>query len=137
MQRRNTLQRLRVKEAIDVLGHPTSDELILYMNKTHPDVSLATIYRNLSILLEDGVVKKLKLGDSNIYETVKEKHYHFICKECQSIIDIPINEENEIMVPKEMMEHIIIDHDLVLFGYCKKCKKNYKKRGLENEEICM
>jgi Fe2+ or Zn2+ uptake regulation protein len=61
VQRRNTLQRLSVKEAIDVFGHPTSDELILYMNKTHPDVSLATIYRNLSILLEVGAVIKLNL----------------------------------------------------------------------------
>jgi Fe2+ or Zn2+ uptake regulation protein len=124
VQRRNTLQRLRVKEAIDVLGHPTSDELILYMNKTHPDVSLATIYRNLSILLEDGAVIKLNLGNSNFYEAVKEKHYHFVCRECNNIIDIPLDKMNEIMIPKEIMDNQSVDHDFVFFGYCKNCKKN-------------
>ena len=137
MQRRNTLQRLRVKEAIDVLGHPTSDELILYMNKTHPDVSLATIYRNLSILLEDGVVIKLKLGNSNIYEAVKEKHYHFVCRECKNIIDIPLDKMNEIMIPKEIMDNQIVDHDFVFFGYCKNCKKIIRKEDEKNEEVCM
>lgn len=122
MQRRNTTQRLAVLEAIDVLGHTTSDELIAYMSRIHSDVSLATIYRNLSILIEDGQVKKLKLGDSDIYETVKEKHYHFICKGCGNIIDIPTTSDVKISLPKNLMGHEIDEHDIVLFGYCKKCK---------------
>lgn len=122
MQRRNTIQRLAVFEAIEALGHATSDELIKYLGKIHSDVSLATIYRNLSILIDDRQVKKLKLGNSDIYETIKEKHYHFICNGCNKIIDIPINYINMKSIPDDILDNTVIDYDLVLFGYCKECK---------------
>lgn len=122
MQRRNTAQRLAVFEAIDYLGHATSDELILYMNKTHSDVSLATIYRNLTILIEDGQVKKLKLGNFDIYETVKQKHYHFICNSCKKIFDIPIEDYKLLNIPYEIENNLILEHDLILYGYCYKCR---------------
>lgn len=124
MQRRNTMQRLAVLKAIDVLGHTTSDELIQYMGKIQSDVSLATIYRNLGILVEEGQVRKLKLGDFDVYETIKEKHYHFICKSCGKIMDIPTSNINPMDIPKDFMDNEISDYDLVLFGYCKNCRSN-------------
>lgn len=118
------MQRLAVLKAIDVLGHTTSDELIQYMGKIQSDVSLATIYRNLGILVEEGQVRKLKLGDFDVYETIKEKHYHFICKSCGKIMDIPTSNINPMDIPKDFMDNEISDYDLVLFGYCKNCRSN-------------
>ena len=121
VQRRNTTQRLRVLGAIEALGHTTSEELIAYMSKNNSDVSLATIYRNLAILIEDGQVRKLELGDSLIYETVKEKHYHFVCLSCRSIYDVKKN--RDIDIPTELKDFQVVDDDLTFFGYCKSCKK--------------
>lgn len=139
MQRRNTNQRQIVYEAIDLLGHSTSDELIEYLGQMNCQVSLATIYRNLTILMEDGLVKKLKLGSSDVYETVKNKHYHFQCKCCKKITDIPIDGMVNIEIPKQIMDNSIEDYDLVLFGTCQNCKNNiYKTKGeKENEKVCM
>ena len=123
MQRRTTNQRLAVYDAIHVLGHSTSEELIEYLNSHGDMVSLATIYRNLSILIEDGKVKKLKLGSSDVYETVKEKHYHFKCKECGKIMDINISDIKDIALPNELLGNKICDHDIVFFGYCSECQK--------------
>jgi Fe2+ or Zn2+ uptake regulation protein len=136
MQRRTTNQRLAVYEAIHVLGHSTSDELIEYLNSRGDMVSLATIYRNLSILLEDGKIKKLKLGTSDVYETVKEKHYHFQCRGCGKIMDIPTININSVSLPKELLGNKIDDHDIVLYGYCSECQK-IRKEDDENEKVCM
>ena len=121
MQRRNTTQKLAVLGAIEALGHTTSEELIAYMSKNNSDVSLATIYRNLAIMIEDGQVRKLKLGDSLIYETVKEKHYHFVCLGCRSIYDV--KQSDAINIPNELKDSQVVDYDLTFFGYCKNCKK--------------
>ena len=120
MQRRNTAQRLRILGAIEALGHTTSEELIAYMSKNNSNVSLATIYRSLSIMIEDGQVRKLKLGDSLIYEIVKEKHYHFVCLGCKSIYDV--KQSDAIKIPKELKDFQVEDCDLTFFGYCKNCK---------------
>ena len=53
MQRRNTSQRQIVYEALDVLGHATTEDLIEYIKQHYDNISLATIYRNISILLDE------------------------------------------------------------------------------------
>lgn len=135
MQRRNTNQRLAVLDAIHVLGHSTSDSLIAYLNSQGSNVSLATIYRNLTILMEEGKVKRLKLGSSIVYEIVREKHYHFLCKNCNKIIDIPINSLS-FSLPNTLMGNKINDHDLLLLGYCSECQK-LRKEDEYDEKICM
>ena len=80
MLRRNTNQRQIVYEALKILGHATTDELIKYINENYENISLATIYRNLGIMLDDEQIKKVKLQDCEVYETVKLKYYHFVCK---------------------------------------------------------
>ena len=76
MIRRNTNQSQIVYKSIEFMGHTTSEKLIEYINSNYENISLATIYRNLSKLLEEGQIRKLRLGNDEIYETVKENHYH-------------------------------------------------------------
>jgi Fe2+ or Zn2+ uptake regulation protein len=86
--------------------------------------------------MEEGKIKKLKLGTSDVYETVKEKHYHFQCKKCGKIMDIPLRDIQKLSVPMEIEGNQIMDHDLILFGYCEECQKSKKEDG-KNEEVCM
>ena len=124
MVRRNTNQRQIVFDSLVCLGHATSDDLIKYINDNYSNISLATIYRNLTILLDEKMIKKVKIGDIDVYETVKEKHYHFKCRVCGNIIDIPVkivpNSINEI---KTIENNDVLDCDIVFSGICHRCIK--------------
>ena len=125
MIRRNTNQRQIVFDSLACLGHATSDDLINYINNNYSNISLATIYRNLTILLDEKAIKKVKIADVDVYETVKEKHYHFKCKVCGSIIDIPTYcvpiDINNI---KTIDRNDVLDCDIVFQGVCHNCIKN-------------
>ena len=136
MIRRNTNQKLAVYSAIDFLGHVTTEDLISYLQQNDYDISLATIYRNLSILSLEGKIKKISLGNFSIYETIKEKHCHFICKSCNDIIDIRKEDLKGLVIPERILDNEVLDYDFVFFGYCKKCKNN-RKEDVENEKVCM
>ena len=59
MQYRNTKQKTTILNAIDTYGHVTVEELKEILHNNNEDVSIATIYRNLNILAEEGKIKKV------------------------------------------------------------------------------
>ena len=121
MVRRNTNQRQIVFDSLVCLGHATSDDLIKYINDNYSNISLATIYRNLTILLDEKIIKKVKIGDIDVYETIKDKHYHFKCRVCGNIIDIPTNMvPNEINKIKTIDNNDVFDCDIVFTGICQR-----------------
>ena len=137
MIRRNTNQKQIVYETINAKGHITSEELILEIMGNHNDISLASIYRNLNILSMDKKIKKIKLSNIDVYETVKEKHYHYQCKECNSIFDIPVEDiPDEIINLNRISNENVTDCDIVFYGVCHNCLKN-RKGDKENEEVRM
>lgn len=129
--RRNTNQRQIVFDSIMSLGHVTSEELIQHITSNFDNISLASIYRNLTILLEDKKIKKIKLHDTEVYETIKEKHYHYECVVCKNVIDIQCDKillnMNSI---HDAINENVIDCDMVFYGICNKCaKKQNLERG--------
>ncbi len=125
MLRRNTNQRQIVYDSLKYLGHATTEDLIEYINENYDNISLATIYRNLVILLEDEQIKKLKLNGSEVYETTKSKHYHFVCKHCGNIIDLTQNEVNiSTKYDSYLSNNKIEDMDIIYYGICENCLKN-------------
>lgn len=124
MIRRNTSQRQIVYDTLAFLGHATSDDLIKYINTNYSNISLATIYRNLTILLDEKQIKKVKIGEIDVFETVKDKHYHFKCRVCGNIIDIDPNKVPlDVSKLNKIGDNDILDCDIVFLGVCNKCKK--------------
>ena len=73
--------------------HPTADALYASIREEFPNISLGTVYRNLSFLVEQGEVLSLKLGDGKEhFDGHTEPHYHFICTECGKVEDIFMEE---------------------------------------------
>ena len=138
MQRRRTNQETIVFDAIEILGHATSEQLISYIKENDSNISLASIYRNVNKLYDEGKIKKVKVGDLEVYETLKDKHYHYICRSCGEIMDVNLD-ELPINLGKINSIHgdDINDCDLVLYGICHTCKINKGKGEKENEEVCM
>lgn len=108
---------------------PTAMQLLDYVKKSQPDVSLDTVYRNLNLLKELGIVNEIQTGnqDGNRFEilTNGHHHHHVICLACGKVqcldfCPIDINEVEQV----EKKGFVIVSHSLEFYGYCQKCQKD-------------
>ncbi len=86
---RATPQRIAVSRYIlSNHDHPTAQKAYLEVKKTHPTVSLATIYNTIKILKETGLIFELNLDQGETrFDPVTEPHAHLLCLRCGSVSD--------------------------------------------------
>jgi Fur family ferric uptake transcriptional regulator len=119
---RSTRQRLAIREAIDQAGRPLLPlEVLALAQDGVPNMGIATVYRNLKLMLDDGELKSVTLpGDNQRYESADHgHHHHFQCTTCQKVFDVHACPGNlGKLAPKGFtVEH----HDLTLYGKCSDC----------------
>ncbi len=90
----------------------------------NPDVSKATLYRNLSQLADAGIIKKIDgLEPSAHFDHNTHLHYHFICTKCGKVFDISCNVANDVVAKAEAETGFkVTEHELVFRGLCKDCQ---------------
>ena len=103
--------------------HPTAEWVYERMREQFPNVSLATVYRNLKHMIEIGIARELYTDNSSRFDANMTEHYHFACRKCNKLIDIfPDNESGEIKKIKD--KGFKIDrYDLSIYGVCSDCSK--------------
>lgn len=70
--------------------HPSADWVYQRMKAAYPDLSLGTVYRNLSHLCARGMVRRVgTVNGQERYDGFLEPHSHFICNRCGAIMDLP------------------------------------------------
>src|SRR5574344_75602 len=108
-------------------NHPTADVIYKNLRILYPNISLGTIYRNLSLLLKTNDIQKISYGDnSEHFDGNPNEHYHFVCKECGAVIDLEMPKIDIIdFVAKSIFDGEIYNHNLVFSGICVKCLKKY------------
>jgi Fur family peroxide stress response transcriptional regulator len=84
-----TPQRYAILEAVLEMGnHPTADQIIDYIRKTHPGIATGTVYNVLDIMVDKGLVKRVKTDkDAMRYDAVMKPHHHIYCAETDRIED--------------------------------------------------
>ena len=83
-QREHILKTLR-----ENVIHPTADEIYALARKGMPSLSLATVYRNLNQLAENGIIRRIDGLDGSVhFDHNLCKHYHFICTKCNKVDDV-------------------------------------------------
>lgn len=85
--------------------------------KEIPNISLGTIYRNLSNLVDEGKVVKIRVGDFDRYD-INIMHAHFICDKCGEIIDVFDNFLDDI---DYIHGNMVVNYEIKFNGICKKC----------------
>lgn len=121
---RNTKQRTRILEVLSGTDtHPTASWLYDQLKPEFPSLSLGTVYRNLGILEEQGMVKKIVFGSTfDRYDAKIEPHTHFICNQCGHVYDMSDQDNDEIIecVSKNTKHHI---REVVMnyYGICEEC----------------
>jgi len=123
-----TPQRLAILEVLSTSkGHPTVEKIYEKVRNNFPTTSLATVYKNISILKDLDEVLELGFSDdSNRYDGNKPyPHPHIVCKQCKRIIDPDIEKLNDISeVLSRETGFKIINHRLDFIGICPDCQKN-------------
>lgn len=86
---RVTPQRIAIYEAVVNLGnHPTVENIVAYIENSHPNISIGTVYKVLDSLVENQLLMKIK-NDSGVmqYDAVLSRHHHLYCEESKNIRD--------------------------------------------------
>ena len=103
--------------------HPTADWVYEEVRKTIPNISLGTVYRNLTRLSDEKAIVKLGLGTGiEHFDGNPQPHYHVLCTECGAIKDIeaqPLDELNAWAA--KLFEGEIYKHSTMFFGKCLEC----------------
>lgn len=123
-------QREIILETLYLLDHPTADQLYATVHKNNPTISQSTVYRNLNVLLEDNLIRKIKvLGGPDRFDFISKEHYHAICKSCGRVFDFMCYLFNEdFMGDVHSQTGITVDSDSVtVYGICENCKLKVKK----------
>ena len=109
-----------LKELCSRYDHPTAEQLYLELKQSMPNLSLATVYRNLNLLESEGLVLRIKTSGGDRFDGQIKNHYHFTCEKCGSIIDIELSEcdINSLPLP---FGGIIRSHSLMYYGLCAEC----------------
>lgn len=82
------------------------------------NISLGTVYRNLNILVDCNLIKKIKVANVDRFDRV-DNHDHFICTKCNKIVDVY---DNKVFIPK-IGNNVVMDYSLKYYGICEDCWK--------------
>ena len=103
-------------------SHPTAAQVYTEVRKEIPNISLGTVYRNLALLVEDGEILSVTVGDGNDhFDGDNSFHLHLHCKKCGSITDVPVDENVANLFEKESFcpQNAVC----VVYGICRNCNK--------------
>ena len=122
---RLTIQRqILVEELRKVTTHPTADELYDLVRKRLPRIGMATVYRNLELLSECGIIKKLEIGGKQIrFDGNTSPHYHIRCNTCGRVDDMHIPRLEDLDAQAaDCCNYTILGHHIEFSGICPDCK---------------
>ena len=124
-----TIKYSRQREAIKSFlatrkDHPTADMVYTNIRNEFPNISLGTVYRNLSMLAERGEILKLTLGDNaDHFDACIKPHYHFFCHKCHTVTDLELPDRE--VVDCSALSGFggrVEGHFLYFYGICEGCR---------------
>ncbi len=136
MQLRMTNQReMILRELKKSKKHLTADELYERVKKFMPRISLATVYRNLEILSELGMIRKLEIsGRQKRFDSELEDHDHIYCVQCHRIENLDIGAKQVDLDVEDAKGYAITGRRLEVTGVCPRCQKKILKATEKNEK---
>ena len=104
--------------------HPSAETVHEMLHAEHPDISLATVYRNLALFKKQGLIQSIgTVNGIERFDANTQPHVHFICTGCDAVLDFP-----QVEVPQSLGGKAEKDTgcriegcQLTFTGLCKKC----------------
>lgn len=127
-------QREAIKEFLaDRTDHPTADVVYENMKLIYPNISLGTVYRNLSLLADIGEIQKLSsFGGADRFDGCTAQHFHFMCTTCGKVMDMETNGVAQLLskTAEGFTGGQISDYSARFFGICEECLEKERSQNL-------
>jgi len=106
--------------------HPTAEWIYLQLKEKNPNLSLATVYRNLTALKESGEIRSVGVvGGQERFDALTYQHPHAVCSRCGAVIDV-----QQVAFPPELIAKVqaetgytVMETVLQFNGLCAACAK--------------
>ena len=110
--------------------HPTAEWIFVRLKPTHPSLSLATVYRNLAQLKEEGLVLSMGVVQGKErFDAAVRPHTHVLCVRCGRLIDV-----SDVSVPPDVLASVtgatgfdLSAHGVQFSGLCPDCQSKPKE----------
>lgn len=102
--------------------HPTAEMVYQWLKPANPSLSLGTVYRNLNLLAEEGVLVRMPFPVER-YDACTEPHSHLRCESCGRVLDLglPYDGTMDAAAGAAAPELTIRRHEVVFYGLCSRC----------------
>jgi Fur family ferric uptake transcriptional regulator len=137
LSQRNTEQRQLIREILRHADeHLDADEIYRQARQRSPSISLSTVYRNLQVFKELGLVEEHQFGNRRYYEPAQQaKHHHLVCLGCGRVFEFkcPSTERLKSTISKEEGFRVTYA-EVRLSGYCPECQERLTASAAENKQ---
>ena len=123
--RLTTQRQIILEELGKVTSHPTANEVYDMVRRRLPRIGLGTVYRNLELMADIGIILKLEVGGTQKrFDATVVPHYHIRCSSCGKVNDINIAVQEQInIVAEKASNYKILGHHIEFSGICSSCTK--------------
>lgn len=130
--RLTTQRQIILEELGKVTSHPTANEVYDMVRKRLPRIGLGTVYRNLELMADSGIILKLEVGGTQKrFDATVAPHYHVRCTSCGRVDDIDIEVQNRInQIAENASNYTILGHHIEFSGMCPRCSEEKKAVSL-------
>lgn len=121
--RLTTQRQIILEELGKVTSHPTANEVYDMVRKRLPRIGLGTVYRNLELMSETGIILKLEVGGTQKrFDATIDPHYHIRCVSCGKVDDIEIPVMADInKAAADISKYEVLGHHIEFSGICSDC----------------
>lgn len=121
--RLTTQRQIILEELGKVKSHPTANEVYDMVRRRLPRIGLGTVYRNLELMADNGIILKLEVGGTQKrFDATVTPHYHIRCSSCSRVDDMHIAVQDQINdVAEKASKYKILGHHIEFTGICSNC----------------
>lgn len=111
-------------------GHRSADEVAVSITAAGPSLPRTSVYNALKALVDAGLIDVVDAGPgTTLYEVRGESHHHFICRQCNALIDVPSDSTIDGSLLSEVPGATVESAQVILRGLCPECTQKAAARA--------
>lgn len=115
-----TQQRKLIYEVVQASDkHMTAEEIFLQAKERLPSLSIATVYRNLGLMVRDGEIRRITVAGADRYDRSVAEHDHLICVKCGRMFDAKLDGLKASLA--QLTGQQILSYELNMYCICPDC----------------
>jgi Fur family ferric uptake transcriptional regulator len=133
MIRLTTQRQIILEELAKLKTNPTATDVYDMVRKRLPRIGLGTVYRNLELMADNGMILKIEVGGTQKrFEAITKPHYHIRCSCCGKVedVDVPVKDDLVKAVTKHCL-YQIMGHHVEFSGVCPDCQQSQKITAMQ------